>query len=92
MENKQTMIEVQNLCKSFHKLEVLKDISMDITEGEVVVLLGPSGSGKSTFLRCLNQLETATAGQILIDGYDVTDKHTDINKVRQNIGMVFQQF
>ena len=65
---------------------------MDITEGEVVVLLGPSGSGKSTFLRCLNQLETATAGQILIDGYDVTDKHTDINKVRQNIGMVFQHF
>ena len=65
---------------------------MEITEGEVVVLLGPSGSGKSTFLRCLNQLETATAGQILIDGYDVTDKHTDINKVRQNIGMVFQHF
>ncbi len=85
-------IHVTNLKKSFGKLEVLKDISMDITEGEVVVLLGPSGSGKSTFLRCLNQLETATAGQILIDGYDVTDKHTDINKVRQNIGMVFQHF
>ncbi|MBC5660164.1 amino acid ABC transporter ATP-binding protein [Anaerosacchariphilus sp. NSJ-68] len=65
---------------------------MDISEGEVVVLLGPSGSGKSTFLRCLNQLETATAGQILVDGHDVTDKHTDINKVRQNIGMVFQHF
>ena len=85
-------IHVTNLKKCFGKLEVLKDISMDITEGEVVVLLGPSGSGKSTFLRCLNQLETATAGQILIDGYDVTDKHTDINKVRQNIGMVFQHF
>ena len=85
-------IHVTNLKKSFGKLEVLKDISMDITEGEVVVLLGPSGSGKSTFLRCLNQLETATAGQILIDGYDVTDKHTDINKVRQSIGMVFQHF
>ena len=85
-------IHVTNLKKNFGKLEVLKDISMDITEGEVVVLLGPSGSGKSTFLRCLNQLETATAGQILIDGYDVTDKHTDINKVRQNIGMVFQHF
>ena len=85
-------IHVTNLKKSFGKLEVLKDISMDITEGEVVVLLGPSGSGKSTFLRCRNQLETATAGQILIDGYDVTDKHTDINKVRQNIGMVFQHF
>nr|WP_243167567.1 MULTISPECIES: amino acid ABC transporter ATP-binding protein [Lachnospiraceae] len=78
--------------KNFGKLEVLKDISMDISEGEVVVLLGPSGSGKSTFLRCLNQLETATAGQILVDGHDVTDKHTDINKVRQNIGMVFQHF
>ena len=85
-------IHVTNLKKNFGKLEVLKDISMDITEGEVVVLLGPSGSGKSTFLRCLNQLETATAGQILIDGYDVTDKHTDINKVRQSIGMVFQHF
>ena len=85
-------IHVTNLKKNFGKLEVLKDISMDITEGEVVVLLGPSGSGKSTFLRCLNQLETATAGRILIDGYDVTDKHTDINKVRQNIGMVFQHF
>ena len=85
-------IHVTNLKKNFGKLEVLKDISMDITEGEVVVLLGPSGSGKSTFLRCLNQLETATAGQILIDGYDVTDKHTDINKVRQKMGMVFQHF
>ena len=85
-------IHVTKLKKNFGKLEGLKAISMDITEGEVVVLLGPSGSGKSTFLRCLNQLETATAGQILIDGYDVTDKHTDINKVRQNIGMVFQHF
>ena len=85
-------IHVTNLKKNFGKLEVLKDISMDISEGEVVVLLGPSGSGKSTFLRCLNQLETATAGQILVDGHDVTDKHTDINKVRQNIGMVFQHF
>ncbi|QUO23508.1 amino acid ABC transporter ATP-binding protein [Clostridiaceae bacterium Marseille-Q4143] len=65
---------------------------MDVHEGEVVVLLGPSGSGKSTLLRCLNQLETATAGQIIIDGHDVTDKHTDINKVRENIGMVFQHF
>ena len=85
-------IHVTNLKKNFGKLEVLKDISMDVSEGEVVVLLGPSGSGKSTFLRCLNQLETATAGQILVDGHDVTDKHTDINKVRQNIGMVFQHF
>ena len=89
MEDKQLKIHVTNLKKNFGKLEVLKDISMDVHEGEVVVLLGPSGSGKSTLLRCLNQLETATAGQIIIDGHDVTDKHTDINKVRENIGMVF---
>ena len=92
MEDKQLKIHVTNLKKNFGKLEVLKDISMDVHEGEVVVLLGPSGSGKSTLLRCLNQLETATAGQIIIDGHDVTDKHTDINKVRENIGMVFQHF
>ena len=92
MEDKQCKIHVTNLKKNFGKLEVLKDISMDVHEGEVVVLLGPSGSGKSTLLRCLNQLETATAGQIMIDGHDVTDKHTDINKVRENIGMVFQHF
>ncbi|MCI9315927.1 MAG: amino acid ABC transporter ATP-binding protein [Lachnospiraceae bacterium] len=65
---------------------------MEVSEGEVVVLIGPSGSGKSTFLRCLNQLEKVTDGQIIIDGHDVTDKHTDINKVRENIGMVFQHF
>ena len=92
MEDKQLKIHVTNLKKNFGKLEVLKDISMDVHEGEVVVLLGPSGSGKSTLLSCLNQLETATAGQIIIDGHDVTDKHTDINKVRENIGMVFQHF
>lgn len=85
-------IHVTNLKKSFGKLEVLKDISLDVSEGEVVVLLGPSGSGKSTLLRCLNQLETATSGQIIIDGHDVTNRHTDINKVRENIGMVFQHF
>lgn len=85
-------IHVTNLKKNFGKLEVLKDISLDVSEGEVVVLLGPSGSGKSTLLRCLNQLETATSGQIIIDGHDVTDRHTDINKVRENIGMVFQHF
>ncbi len=85
-------ISVRNLKKNFGSLEVLKDISLEVSEGEVVVLLGPSGSGKSTLLRCLNQLETATAGQIIIDGQDVTDPHTNINKVRQNIGMVFQHF
>ena len=92
MADKKTMVHVENLKKNFGKLEALKDISVDIAEGEVVVLLGPSGSGKSTFLRCLNQLEIATAGKILVDGNDVTDKHIDINKVRENIGMVFQHF
>ena len=92
MEDKQCKIHVTNLKKNFGKLVVLKDISVDVQEGEVVVLLGPSGSGKSTLLRCLNQLETATSGKIIIDGHDVTDKHTDINKVRENIGMVFQHF
>lgn len=90
-ENK-IMIHVENLKKNFGKLEVLRDISVDIAAGEVVVILGPSGSGKSTFLRCLNQLEDATAGKIIIDNKDVTNKHTDINKVRENIGMVFQHF
>ena len=92
MEQNNIKVHVENLKKSFGRLEVLKDISMDICEGEVVVLLGPSGSGKSTFLRCLNQLEVATEGTIIVDGYNVTDKHTDINKVRENIGMVFQHF
>ncbi|MFT4007319.1 MAG: amino acid ABC transporter ATP-binding protein [Lacrimispora sp.] len=92
MADNRNIIQVQNLKKDFGKLEVLKDISIDIEVGEVVVLLGPSGSGKSTFLRCLNQLESATAGTILVDGNNVTDKHTDINKVREEIGMVFQHF
>lgn len=92
MEDRKVMVHVENLKKNFGKLEVLKDISIDIFEGEVVVLLGPSGSGKSTFLRCLNQLEVATSGTIIVDGHDVTDKHTDINMVRENIGMVFQHF
>ncbi len=86
------MVHVEHLQKHFGKLEVIKDLSVDIAEGEVVVLLGPSGSGKSTFLRCLNQLETVTGGSITIDGKAVTDRHVDINKVRENIGMVFQHF
>ena len=92
MEGRAVKVHVENLKKNFGKLEVLKDISVDISEGEVVVLLGPSGSGKSTFLRCLNQLENATSGTVIVDGNDVTDKHTDITKVRENIGMVFQHF
>ncbi len=85
-------IIVKNLVKSFGKLEVLKDISTEIEEGEVVVVIGPSGSGKSTFLRCLNSLEEINGGTIIVDGYNLTDKKTDLNKVRQNIGMVFQHF
>lgn len=91
-KTKKIMVHVENLKKNFGKLEVIKSMSIDIAEGEVVVLLGPSGSGKSTFLRCLNQLETATGGEIIVDGHSITDKGTDINKVRENIGMVFQHF
>lgn len=86
------MITVKNLKKSFGANDVLKDISVTINPQEVVVVIGPSGSGKSTFLRCLNLLETITDGQIIIDGIDITDKKTDINKVRTEVGMVFQQF
>ena len=85
-------IHVSHLLKDFGKLEVLKDISNDIYEGEVVVIIGPSGSGKSTFLRCMNRLEDITSGKIIIDGYDISDKSININKVRENVGMVFQHF
>lgn len=85
-------IKVADLYKSFHKLEVLKGINLQIQEGEVVCIIGPSGGGKSTFLRCLNQLETVTSGTIVVDDYTITDKKVDINKVRENIGMVFQSF
>ena len=85
-------IHVSHLKKSFGKLEVLRDISTDIYEGEVVVIIGPSGSGKSTFLRCMNRLEDITDGQIVVDGHDISDKKVDINKVRENVGMVFQHF
>ncbi|MDI2588328.1 amino acid ABC transporter ATP-binding protein [Psychrobacillus sp. NEAU-3TGS] len=86
------MIEVKNLKKSFGSNEVLKDINAFINPKEVVVVIGPSGSGKSTFLRCLNLLESITAGHVTIEGVDITDKKTDINKVRTEVGMVFQQF
>lgn len=91
-ENKKLKIHVSHLKKNFGSLEVLKDINTDIYEGEVVVVLGPSGSGKSTFLRCLNRLEDITSGEVLVNGVDVCDKKTDINKVRENVGMVFQHF
>ena len=85
-------VVVHNLKKSFHHLDVLKGIDLTVAEGEVVCVIGPSGGGKSTFLRCLNRLEEATEGQIFVDGYEITNKKVDINKVRQNIGMVFQSF
>ncbi len=91
-EDKKIMISVKNLKKSFGSLSVLKDISLDVKIGEVVVVIGPSGSGKSTFLRCLNRLEEVNGGSILIDGTDITAKKININKVRENIGMVFQHF
>lgn len=89
MESK---VHVKNLQKKFGDLEVLKDISLDIDEGEVVCLIGPSGSGKSTLLRCLNRLEEITSGTVIVDGNDMTSHKIDINKVRENIGMVFQHF
>ena len=89
MENK---ISVHNLKKNFGKLEVLKDISIEIREGEFVCMIGPSGSGKSTFLRCLNRLEKITSGHVVVDGHPISDPNTNINKVRENIGMVFQHF
>lgn len=86
------MIEVKSLKKSFGTNMVLKDINVTVKPQEVVVVIGPSGSGKSTFLRCINLLETITDGHVYIEGTDITDKKTDINKVRTEVGMVFQQF
>ena len=85
-------VVVKNLHKSFGDLDVLNGIDLEIDEGEVVCLIGPSGSGKSTFLRCLNRLEESTDGTIEVDGFEISDKKLNINKVRENIGMVFQQF
>ena len=89
---RQPLIQVQHLGKAFGDLNVLKDINVDIYKGDVVCVIGPSGSGKSTFLRCLNRLEEPTSGKILFDGVDITDPKTDIDKHRQKMGMVFQQF
>lgn len=86
------MIKVEHLYKSFGKLEVLKDISVDIQNGEVIAIIGPSGSGKSTFLRCLNKLEEPTAGAIYINDENLMDDETNINKIREKVGMVFQHF
>lgn len=89
---RQPLIQVQHLGKAFGDLGVLKDINVDIYKGDVVCVIGPSGSGKSTFLRCLNRLEEPTSGKILFEGVDITDPKTDIDKHRQKMGMVFQQF
>ncbi|MBD2103453.1 ATP-binding cassette domain-containing protein [Leptolyngbya sp. FACHB-261] len=86
------MIRVESLYKSFGRLKVLQDISTEIRKGEVVAIIGPSGSGKSTFLRCMNLLEVPTQGRVYIDGKDITSAKTDILKVRQRVGMVFQHF
>ena len=91
-DNREIKISVRGLKKSFGQNEVLRGIDTDVRAGEVICVIGPSGSGKSTFLRCLNRLEEATGGEILIDGESITDKKADINKIRRHIGMVFQQF
>lgn len=91
-EKREPLIQVQNLGKSFGNIEVLKNITVDIYKGDVVFVVGPSGSGKSTFLRCLNRLEEPTKGHIYFEGTDITDPKTDIDKHRQKMGMVFQQF
>ncbi|MBC1986239.1 amino acid ABC transporter ATP-binding protein [Listeria sp. FSL L7-0478] len=87
-----TKLKVTGLKKSFGVNEVLKGIDIEVKEGEVVCVIGPSGSGKSTFLRCMNNLEDITAGDVIVDDFNITDKKVDINQVRENIGMVFQHF
>ncbi|WP_103605517.1 amino acid ABC transporter ATP-binding protein [Campylobacter concisus] len=86
------MIEIKNLNKSYGDLRVLNDISVDIKKGEVIAIIGPSGGGKSTFLRCINRLEEPDSGHIKINGEDILDKKSDINKIRQKVSMVFQHF
>ena len=90
--NEEPLIQVKNLGKSFGSISVLSGIDLDIYKGDVVFVVGPSGSGKSTFLRCLNRLEEPTEGQILFEGVDIVDPKTNIDKHRQKMGMVFQQF
>ena len=90
--DKKYKVQVVDLHKSYGNNEVLKGISLNVLPNEVVCMIGPSGSGKSTFLRCLNRLEETNSGHVYIDGYDIADKHTNIDLVRQNIGMVFQHF
>lgn len=91
-QDKKVMISVKNLKKSFGSLEVLKGIDLEVHTGEKVVVLGPSGSGKSTMLRCINALEDPDSGSIVVDGVEVTNRHTDLNRVREHLGMVFQRF
>ncbi len=86
------MIKIQNLYKNYGKLEVLKDVSLQVSQGEIVSIIGPSGSGKSTLLRCINRLEDFHQGNIIIDGVDISDPSTNINEVRRDVGMVFQHF
>ena len=86
------MVSIQHLSKSFGETEVLRDVSVDVKRGEVVVVLGPSGSGKSTMLRCINLLEKPTGGHIFIEGQEITAPGTDVDKLREHVGMVFQQF
>ena len=90
--DKKYKVQVVDLHKSYGNNEVLKGISLNVLPNEVVCMIGPSGSGKSTFLRCLNRLEETNSGHVYVDGYDIADKHTNIDLVRQNIGMVFQHF
>ena len=92
MKNEEIIIQVKNLHKRFFEKEVLTGIDMNVCKGEVIAIIGPSGCGKSTFLRSINLLEQPSEGQILVDGFDITSKKVNLNKVRQRIGMVFQQF
>ena len=92
IEKKETVIKINGLVKEFGNLQVLKGITTEVKEGEVISIIGPSGSGKSTFLRCINKLEEATSGELFINGQNILDKKVDINKVREEVGMVFQHF